>query len=214
MINFQDPTGSLINILILLPGLLLAITIHEFSHAIMSDKLGDPTPGAMGRLTLSPFAHIDAIGLIALVLLGFGWGKPVQVNPSYYKHPKRDSILVALAGPVSNVLMAIIFAILLKIYNITIEAEILAFNQIVYSVFLYAMNINVVLFVFNLIPVYPLDGFNIVYNLCPYNARRVLDRIIPYSTIILIILIVTPVISVVISPVINGIESLLMLLIQ
>ena len=104
--SFQS--GELFTTLLMLPGLILAITIHEYSHAKMADKLGDPTPEAQGRVTLNPLAHIDPIGMICLLVAGFGWGKPVQIDPSRMRSPAKDSMLVALAGPVSNFILAFI----------------------------------------------------------------------------------------------------------
>ena len=95
-----------------LPGLILGLTIHEFSHAKMANRLGDPTPDNQGRLTLNPLAHIDPVGFICLIFAGFGWGKAVQIDPSYFRNPPRDNMLVALAGPLSNLLLAFILFII------------------------------------------------------------------------------------------------------
>ena len=99
---------TIINIICSLPAVLAAFTIHEYAHAKTADALGDPTPRMTGRVTLDPFAHIDWIGLICLLVAGFGWGKPVRVNSSYFKKPRRDSVLVAVAGPLSNLMLALL----------------------------------------------------------------------------------------------------------
>ena len=97
--------------LLMLPGIIIGLSFHEFAHAWMSDKLGDPTPRRQGRVTINPMAHIDPIGFLALLLVGFGWGKPVQIDPGYYKHRRRDEFLVGIAGVTMNLLLAIAFSI-------------------------------------------------------------------------------------------------------
>ena len=97
--------------LLMLPGIIIGLSFHEFAHAWMSDKLGDPTPRRQGRVTINPMAHIDPIGFLALLLVGFGWGKPVQIDPGYYKHRRRDEFLVGIAGVTMNLLIAVIFSL-------------------------------------------------------------------------------------------------------
>mgnify|MGYP000879363001 FL=1 len=110
-------TDQIVNILILAVILLLSIGFHEYAHARASNKLGDPTPKLQGRLTPNPLAHIDPMGFLLIFIIHFGWGKPVQINPSYYKNPRIDEFLVAIAGPLTNILMAIIGIVVLKIYS-------------------------------------------------------------------------------------------------
>lgn len=155
--------GALATKLLLLPGIIIGITFHEAAHGYVSYWLGDPTPKLQGRLSINPIDHIDPMGFIALLLVGFGWGKPVIIDPRYYKHPKRDELLVSLAGVTANLIIAIILAIV---------QVILIKNGLVYSgnttwttisqIVIYAIFINLVLMCFNLLPVPPLDGFSVI----------------------------------------------------
>ena len=159
--------------LILFPGLLLAITIHEFAHAWAADHLGDPTPRAQDRLTLDP------MGTIAILITRFGWGKPVQFDPYNLKDPVRDTALIALAGPMSNLIMAIILSLIIN-FNI-VPWEWVQFSLIQLLI------INVVLAIFNLIPVHPLDGSKILVALLPqetaYNYEMAMER---YGTFLIV----------------------------
>lgn len=190
---FSNP-NALIACLLAIPGVLIALSVHECAHGWVSDKLGDPTARNLGRLTLNPLKHIDILGLICMVLLRFGWAKPVPVNARYYKKPRRDMALVAAAGPVSNLIMCIIGMLLLYlsylIYSLT-AAEPVAFSSLwaaasynwpevmgtevlsaklmyLLFVFLWQFSIlNVSLAVFNLLPIPPLDGSRIAYIFLP-----------------------------------------------
>lgn len=178
-ILFSNP----IVFLILFPGLLLAITIHEFAHAWAADHLGDPTPRAQNRLTLDPRAHLDPMGTIAILITRFGWGKPVQFDPYNLKDPVRDTALIALAGPMSNLIIATILSLVIN-FNI-VPWEWVQFSLVQLVI------INVVLAIFNLIPVHPLDGSKILTTLLPqetaYNYEMAMER---YGTFLLIFLIV------------------------
>ncbi|MFA5532817.1 MAG: site-2 protease family protein [Candidatus Shapirobacteria bacterium] len=191
--------------------LILAITIHEFSHALAADKLGDPTPRSFGRLTLNPIAHADPVGTVLLPLLSalsgiptIGWAKPVPIDPFNFRHPKRDMIITSLAGPASNLLIAIIFGLISNIFHIQ--------NIFIYLFIL----INISLAIFNLIPIPPLDGSKILINLLPSESgakwEEALNR---YGFILLIILVFLPIsnghslLTIIISPVINFIFGLL-----
>lgn len=140
-------------------SLLVAIAIHEFSHAYVADYLGDPTPRLQGRLKLDPRVHIDNMGLLFLLVFGFGWGKPVEFDPYNLKNPRKDAALISLAGPISNFILAILLAIFLKLF-IFYKLKIL----ITIGIFLFMpmIQMNLVLGVFNLLPIHPLDGFKIV----------------------------------------------------
>ncbi len=157
-------TGTILEYVYLLVVVFIALTFHEFAHAYVAYKLGDPTAKLMGRLTLNPLKHIDLLGLLAFVLFKFGWAKPVPVNPSNFKNPARDSALVALAGPISNLIIAFISYAFYKFFPVSdIIVEFLKWN----------VWINIILAVFNLIPLPPLDGWRIISIFYP---RVMFDR--------------------------------------
>ena len=146
--------------LIMLPGILLAISIHEFSHGFVAVKLGDDTPRIQGRMTLNPLKHIDPLGFMCLLLVGFGWAKPVMINSRNFKNPRRDDLLVSIAGPASNLIMALIFVILMKLADMFLPVTMT--TQVVWAVLSGTVQINLVLMVFNLLPIPPLDGHHIL----------------------------------------------------
>jgi len=193
---FDDFGGFLIEIIAGLPGLIIAMTIHEYSHARVAYALGDYTPRLQGRLTLNPAAHVDPIGLLMLFLVHFGWAKPVQINPMNFSNPRRDDILVSLAGPASNLITAFIALIILvlmaKIDFPFTEGVLMVFNLII------IYNINFA--IFNMLPIPPLDGSHILRNLLPYELARQYEYLERYSFIFLIIIIATPVLSYVFIP--------------
>ena len=177
-----------INLLSALAVIFLTLPIHEFAHGFVSTRLGDPTPRYQGRLTLNPMAHIDWMGAAALLLFGIGWAKPVQVNANYYKNPKWGMAAVALAGPVSNVLVA--FAALLIHYIIFAILILVNATEIIFSLYMYISfflagiaQINVYLAVFNLIPVPPFDGSRILFTFLP---QRYYFKIMQYERYIYI----------------------------
>ncbi|MFA5839399.1 MAG: site-2 protease family protein [Candidatus Margulisiibacteriota bacterium] len=160
---------SLEFLLISLPILLVTITIHEFAHALVADRLGDPTPRLAGRLTLNPISHIDPIGFLALILVRFGWAKPVPINPYNFKNVRQGTMLVSLAGPLSNFFAAWVLAVIFK--NVP-----LAEYSVVRQVLDYAIWINIALAVFNLIPIPPLDGSKIFDQFIPYRYMEFLRQ--------------------------------------
>ena len=159
-------------------ALVAAITVHEFAHAWMADRLGDPTPSIQGRLTLNPKAHLDPLGTLTLVLVGFGWGKPVMFDPFNLRNPKRDAALIALAGPASNFVFAFVLSLLARIFPTLIP------------LFQLLISLNIMLAIFNLIPIYPLDGQKILTGLLPRELALEYEEIMrQYGTILLIFLI-------------------------
>ena len=154
---------NLIQMLYMLIPIILALSVHEFAHAFVADKMGDPTARISGRMTMDPTSHIDIIGFIALLFFGFGWAKPVPINPMNFKNRKLGTILVSLAGPVSNLLLAIVFSILYKFVAPIFDIVAL------YYILQYGVIINISLMIFNLIPVPPLDGSKILASLLPYK---------------------------------------------
>lgn len=155
-ILFEQP---LLFIAVLL-AIIIALTFHEYAHALMARILGDKTAEQMGRLTLNPLAHLDPVGFLMLLVAGFGYAKPVPFDPRYLAHPRRDSVLVGLAGPASNVLMAVLFAFALKFFMTSLGPD----NLLMNFLYLGAM-ININLALFNLIPIPPLDGSHLLFAL-------------------------------------------------
>jgi Zn-dependent protease len=163
-------------------ALVISISIHEFAHAYVADKLGDPTARHFGRITLDPRAHLDPIGLLFLLIAGFGWGKPVPFNPINLSNPKRDSALIALAGPTSNIILAIALSFLFRFFE----------SNFILSIFLYMVVFyNLILGFFNLIPAHPLDGFKVVYGILPHRLAIQWQQMESYGLIILAVLIFT-----------------------
>ena len=200
--------------LLTLPGLVLALTLHEYAHARVSDRLGDPTPAAQGRLTLNPLAHLDPVGTAFLIFAGFGWGKPVQVDSRYYRNPARDMMLVALAGPVSNFIQSIVWFFLYgALVTFAPIEEVFALQTLTYMV-LYAALINVSLGVFNLLPLPPLDGSKILRYFLHGKGGKVLDFLENYSTMILLVLFMTNLTTYIISPIINWITAGMLWIVQ
>lgn len=153
-----------------LVAILFSLTVHEFAHAFAATMQGDPTAKLMGRLTFNPMAHIDTMGFLSLLLVGFGWGKPVPVNPVYFKNKRWGDTLVALAGPLANFISIVIFGIILRIMISTTN---LSPNNLLISFLFFMIMINVVLGIFNLIPLPPLDGSHILFDLLPSNFNEV-----------------------------------------
>ena len=167
-------------LLLLIPAILFALTVHEFSHGIVAYKLGDPTAKAAGRLTLNPLSHLDPVGTLMLLLVHFGWAKPVPVNPAYFQNPKRDMLWVALAGPASNMVLAFLSGLAIRAMSAGpgFYQPGSAGTMIITMLYL-SLQINLALAVFNLLPIPPLDGSKILYGLLPpeyeyiiYNLER------------------------------------------
>lgn len=160
----------------LLLSLLIGITVHEFSHAWMANRLGDPTPRIMKRLSLNPLRHLDPFGTIFLLLVGFGWGKPVPYNPEYLRHGKKDEFKLALAGPISNFILALIFALPYRFsYYLHLD---LSANPL-FIICAVITEINIILAIFNLLPIPPLDGSKIIFLFVSEETRIQLERIGP-----------------------------------
>ncbi|MGD9128944.1 MAG: site-2 protease family protein [Candidatus Woesebacteria bacterium] len=194
--------------LVFFPGLLMSIVIHEFAHSLAADKLGDPTPRVKGRLTLDPRVHLDPIGTIAILLTRFGWGKPAPFDPFNLKEPVRDTALIALAGPVSNLAVALLLSIVIKLGLIPF--------MVVNTALISLVIINIMLAVFNLLPIYPLDGSKILTAILPKTTAIEYERFMErYGTLVLLLLIFPIFTSVspaarLISPIINLIADILL----
>lgn len=201
-----------ISFLYTLPALLFCLAIHEFAHAYTAYKLGDSSQKAMGRLTLNPFSHIDIAGFVCIALFGFGWGKPVMIDDRNFKNRAAGNALTAFAGPCSNLIMAVIFTIILKILIITgviTKAATSGVGNIILNMLILTIQFNVVFGIFNLIPIPPFDGSRILYFFLPSRGREIMYKIEQYSFIIVLVILVTNIGSYVVSPIINFILSLL-----
>ena len=199
----------LLEFLVTLPAVLWAITIHEFAHGIVAYKLGDPTPRITGRLTLNPLAHLDLIGFLALLLVHFGWAKPVLVNPQNFRKLSRKTaeILVAFAGPLANLLSAFVSLLILKYFPFgTLPTNI---SEPLYYMFGYSVLINVAFGVFNLLPIPPLDGSKILEAFLPPKLYYSYKKIEPYGFIILIIIVISPVLNWILLPLVNAIIDIM-----
>lgn len=179
MFGFPD----LREILISIPPLLFALSFHEFAHGFIADRMGDPTPRYYGRLTLNPLAHLDPLGTLMLIFYHFGWAKPVPVNPYNFTHRERGLLLVSLAGPLSNILLAFVGNLALR------AAIIYSSNQVLVQMLQYFWQINVLLAAFNLIPIPPLDGSKILAGLLPPKQAFQFRQLESYGPIILLFLV-------------------------
>lgn len=160
----SDPAGYFYDIAIMLPGIILGLSFHEFGHAFVADRLGDSLPRKQGRVTLNPLAHIDPMGLVCLIFGGFGWGKPVMINGSAYSHPRRDRLLVAFAGVTMNAIIVIVLAFITKgvLSIVSSSGTSASAGSILIDILVQAIAVNIMLMIFNLLPIPPLDGFNVV----------------------------------------------------
>ncbi len=198
-----------------LPALLIALSVHEAAHAYTAYKLGDTSQKAQGRLSLSPLAHIDPIGFIFMLVFKFGWGKPVVMDDRNFKNRRKGVMLVALAGPLSNIILAFIFTIILKLLDIFGVLAIMSnssIGSILYVMLLYMIGFNVMFGVFNLIPLPPFDGAKVLTYFLPRKAKEWMDRLEQYSVWILIFLMVTDVYQIIITPAYNFIYWLIALI--
>lgn len=189
-------------------GLISAITIHEFAHALVAYRLGDPTAKLAGRLTLNPAAHLDPIGTIALLLIGLGWGKPTPFDPYNLRNVRRDSALISAAGAASNFILATLISLPYLITYFTGNLT----PQIIYAYHIVSIVIwiNLILGVFNLIPIHPLDGFKVLAGILPKDWYRDFTQTERYGIFILLFLLFTGAIGKIIFPIVSGMFNLIL----
>jgi Zn-dependent protease len=183
----RDPLGALQNLVLMLPALLLAVTIHEVAHGWVADRLGDPTARLAGRLTLNPLPHIDPLGALAFVLAGFGWARPVPVDGRNLRRPLRDMALVAAAGPLSNFLVAFVGLVALVLVARSVGAPFVAEPLVGTLRHIYRFNLG--LAIFNLIPLPPLDGGHFLPYFFPRASWPLLAQLQQYGPLLLLLLV-------------------------
>lgn len=216
--SYLTNTSSLIGLLLTIPGVLIAITFHEFAHAFAADKLGDDTPRRQGRLSLNPLDHLDPVGSIMLLFAGFGWGKPVEVDSRNFNRDismDKANAIVSVAGPVMNFVLAIVFAIIYGALAKFLHAQIATSQvlQILMTMIGFTISINVGLGVFNLIPLPPLDGSKVIKPFLPHNAKVWFENHEEMFYIVFVVLWITGIAGNIISPVIRFVYQLIMNLI-
>lgn len=203
--------NGILNLLLTVPGVLIALTFHEFAHAWAANKLGDETPRVQGRLNLNPLSHIDPVGFVFLIVAGFGWGKPVQIDPrnfnGKYSLSKAEAI-VSAAGPIMNFILAFVFLIIYYLlFSVTnvLGALSIQWQQVIFLVITYTISINIGLGVFNLIPLPPLDGSKILMHFLPYKAKEWFYNNQQIFYIIFLLIWITGLSSVILNPIFSGV---------
>ena len=199
---------SLIMIIASIPALIIAAAGHEYAHAKAADLLGDPTPRMMGRLTMNPFVHLDLVGSLALIIGGFGWAKPVIVNPTNFKDPRTDDMIVSIAGPIANILMAFIAYVIMRSLDVVGLLE----NESLYLVLLLIVVYNINFAILNMMPIPPLDGSHILMNFLPLKWQVHIARFSIVSLLILIAILNSPIATRIFVPlqksILGGFESI------
>jgi len=210
---FGNLLNRFLSLILTLPAVLLAISVHETAHGYAAYKMGDPTAKYSGRLSLNPFVHFDLIGFLCMLFFHFGWARPVPINPDNFKNRRKGVILVSLAGPVSNLAMAIISAILLGIAGKFVGFAALFSNvtslkglNVLVVMLYYCIVINVGLMIFNLIPIPPLDGSRVLTEFLPGRIKYKFYQYERYSFLVLLLIIYTGILD----PILNGLTSLIM----
>ena len=200
---------DLVTFLLTIPAVLLAISFHEFCHGYAAKLVGDPTAERQGRLTLNPLAHFDIVGTLMLLFAGFGWARPVPINTRYFRKPRRDIVIVSLAGAAGNILIAIMFVLIFRfvgagIVSLLGNPGVIAFRQMIF--------INLGLAAFNLIPIPPLDGSKVLYAFLPFSGLKYYYWLERYGMYILIGLLLTGLIDLLFSPIFSILRRMVFVL--
>lgn len=208
---------GLIQFIYTLPALLLSLSVHEYAHAWMAYKLGDISQKLRGRLTMDPTKHIDPFGFICIALLGVGWGKPVMVDDRNFKDRAKGTMLTSLAGPVANILLALLLTVVLKVLIMVGVINLVATSKVVeilVSMLLLTIQFNVIFGIFNMIPLPPLDGSKVLFYFLPQKLRGLMYTLERYSFIIILILFMTDLSTYIIQPAYNLVLKLLMFILN
>lgn len=213
--NQFDLASFLTEITVFVPGFLLAITVHEYAHGYIAYSLGDPTAKLAGRLTFNPISHLDFFGTIALVLARIGWAKPVPVDPRNLRNPKQDMLWISLGGPAANMVAAVVLAVAVHaLVGIFSGRQIGDFGvfilQPLFPILIAAIQMNIVLALFNIIPIPPLDGFGVLTGLLPVRQAYLLDQLQPYGVFLLLLLLLTGAVGYIIFPPLRFIQGALL----
>ena len=222
MLNYLLGGGNIqsyvIQLLLSLPVVMLALSFHETAHGYVAYKLGDPTAHSLGRLTKNPAKHLDILGFLCMLLFGFGWAKPVPINTRYFKKPRRDIVLTSVAGPLSNVKMALGFALIMKIFllaggGVPLPVDTVSTMKFLFYCFLfYGIRLNISLAVFNLLPIPPLDGSRLVTSFLPPKASFWVIRHERIIYFVLLLALFIGVLDPVLSFLTNGLMNLIYLI--
>lgn len=199
---FSNPTGFVVELLYRIPIILIALSFHEWAHAYAAYRLGDPTARNLGRMTINPLAHVDPVGFITLALFRFGWAKPVPISTRYFKNPRRDELIVSLAGVTTNLLLAFVSMGIFYVFVFTTGVSEMGAN-----IFFTFFFLNVGLCVFNLLPIPPLDGYHVAQCLFLRGNRtyRFFSFLNQYGYVILLVLLFSGFLGTIMSPMVNGI---------
>lgn len=203
---FDDPLGFFSRLILQIPALLVAVTVHELAHALVAERLGDPTARRLGRITLNPLPHIDPLGALAFVLAGFGWAKPVPVNAQNLRHPVRDMAWVAAAGPLSNFLAAFVALVAVRLLSRVGGALPFVIEPLAAVIF-WIYVFNLALGIFNLIPLPPLDGGHFLPYLFPGASWSFIHQLEQAGPFLLILLVMTGATRYVVQPVFNVVSG-------
>ena len=204
-----DINAVLRQLIIQVPHLLFALTVHELAHGYIAYRLGDPTAKNAGRLTMNPLKHLDPLGVLAFIIMKIGWAKPVPVDPRYFKNPQKDMLLVALAGPGSNLVLAVASAIIARVL-VSLNILPMFILQPLVGMLVASVWINIMLAVFNCIPIPPLDGSKVLMGLLPPDAARSYAKMEPFGFLLLLALFYTGIIGQIIMPIIRFSNNLLL----
>jgi Zn-dependent protease len=210
----ENPAANFVPFTVLIGALIISIAVHEFAHAWAADHLGDPTARLQGRVTLNPLKHLDPLGSIMILVVGFGWGKPVPFDPYNLRDPIKDGAKIAIAGPISNIILAVLFSL--------VASALIALNigpaEIILSVTALLVQLNVMLAVFNMLPVHPLDGGKVLLAFLPKETAIEYDQFMHRFGMFVLLLLILPIFGQspaqqIISPIIRSLTTLILTLV-